>query len=91
MIIDGFSGWFVDGSFHAFIKCEHCGTFDRIDGNNSYEFWYKILPNIKCRKCNKKADENYVGTNEYFKFLDYSNIVPHMLSTPNFEDCKYAR
>jgi len=45
--------------FRAIYECEHCGyTYEGIGYDDSY-FHQEVVPNKKCPKCGKTADENY--------------------------------
>ena len=45
--------------FTAIYKCEHCGFEVEGDGYDDSYFHKKVIPEMKCKKCGKKADENY--------------------------------
>lgn len=46
--------------FRADYECEHCGFVDENQsGYDDAYFHRQIIPNIKCRVCNKKAGDNY--------------------------------
>jgi len=45
--------------FIALYECEHCGKIYQSDGYDDENFHKNVIPKIKCRYCDKKADENY--------------------------------
>lgn len=45
--------------FKAEFECEHCGHIETNWGYDDANFHHNVIPNMKCKKCGKKADENY--------------------------------
>jgi DNA-directed RNA polymerase subunit RPC12/RpoP len=46
--------------FYALYECEHCGNItDEQKGYDDFYFHLEVIPNMKCSKCGKIADENY--------------------------------
>jgi len=45
--------------FMAVYECEHCGNEETKDGYDDTYFHRIVIPSMKCKKCGKKADENY--------------------------------
>lgn len=45
--------------FTAIYQCEHCGFEEKDDGYDDSYFHENVIPNRKCRKCGKIADQNY--------------------------------
>ncbi len=45
--------------FTAIYKCEHCGHEEEGGGYDDSYFHKEVIPEMKCSKCKKKADENY--------------------------------
>lgn len=45
--------------FQAIYECEHCGYEKRGSGYDDQFFHEKVIPDMKCPKCGKKAPENY--------------------------------
>ncbi len=45
--------------FTAIYKCEHCGHEYEGKGYDDSYYHEKVVPNMKCPKCNKKASEDY--------------------------------
>ena len=45
--------------FQAIYECEHCGETHKSRGYDDAYFHQKVIPNMKCKKCGKKADEDY--------------------------------
>lgn len=46
--------------FIALMICEHCGyEYLEENGYDDENYHKNVIPNIKCKKCNKTSDENY--------------------------------
>jgi len=46
--------------FYADYECEHCGYIDKHQyGYDDANFHNNVIPNMKCPKCNKIADDKY--------------------------------
>ena len=45
--------------FRAIYECEHCGETEEGSGYDDNYFHETVIPKKVCKKCNKKADENY--------------------------------
>jgi len=45
--------------FKAIYVCEHCGDEIEDYGYDDVYFHTNAIPNMICKKCGKKADENY--------------------------------
>lgn len=45
--------------FRATYVCEHCGHEVEGYGYDDTNFHQNVIPNKKCEKCGKKANENY--------------------------------
>jgi len=45
--------------FVAIYECEHCGDKYESGGYDGANFHNNVIPNIKCLKCGKVADESY--------------------------------
>ena len=46
--------------FTALYECEHCGNQEESEGYDDEYYHKNVVPNMKCKKCGKKADEGYV-------------------------------
>ena len=46
--------------FTAILICEHCNNEEKLtNGYDDANYHQNVIPNIECKKCGKKADENY--------------------------------
>jgi len=45
--------------FVAIYKCEHCGYEENGSGYDDSYFHNEVIPNMKCKKCGKTADDTY--------------------------------
>lgn len=46
--------------FTAILECEHCGDeYELLNGYDDAFFHKEVIPDIPCKKCKKKAPENY--------------------------------
>lgn len=46
--------------FRADMECEHCGHIEKnVSGYDDSYFHSKVIPDMKCKKCGKKANEDY--------------------------------
>lgn len=45
--------------FNAIYECEHCGFEKEGSGYDDAFFHTKVIPDMTCPKCGKKAAENY--------------------------------
>lgn len=45
--------------FRAIFECEHCGKTESGKGYDDDFFHRKVIPEMVCKECGKKADENY--------------------------------
>lgn len=45
--------------FCAIYECEHCGDTHRGTGYDDSFFHNSVIPNMECKKCGKKAADNY--------------------------------
>ncbi len=47
--------------FTAILICEHCENEEKLtNGYDDANYHQNVIPNMKCKKCEKKADENYL-------------------------------
>ena len=49
--------------FYAIYECEHCGFTKQGSGYDDDNFHQNVIPQMKCEKCDKTADENYKPLN----------------------------
>ena len=49
--------------FYAIYECEHCGFTKQGSGYDDDNFHQNVIPQMKCEKCGKTADENYKPLN----------------------------
>lgn len=45
--------------FNAIYICEHCKNEKKSSGYDDAYFHNKVIPNMICEKCGKKAKDNY--------------------------------
>ena len=45
--------------FRAIYKCEHCGKTERGNGYDDTYFHLKVIPEMICKECGKKANDDY--------------------------------
>ena len=45
--------------FRAVFECEHCGFKIEKTGYDDTNFHRNVIPDMRCEKCGKKADQNY--------------------------------
>ena len=45
--------------FRAIFICEHCNIEEKGKGYDDEYFHRKVIPEMQCKECGKKADENY--------------------------------
>jgi ribosomal protein L37AE/L43A len=45
--------------FDAIFECEHCGYEKKMGGYDDANFHNKVIPDMACPECGKKASENY--------------------------------
>ena len=45
--------------FQAIYECEHCGHTEEGRGYDDAYFHGTVIPEMKCRKCGKKASDDY--------------------------------
>ena len=45
--------------FTAIFECEHCGDTKTSGGYDDSNYHQNVIPNMICKKCEKKADESY--------------------------------
>lgn len=46
--------------FRAIMKCEHCGHIEKdVSGYDDAYFHNNVIPDMKCKKCDKKGSEDY--------------------------------
>ncbi len=45
--------------FRAIYECEHCKANEIGSGYDNSNFHQNVIPEMICKNCNKKADENY--------------------------------
>ena len=46
--------------FWADFECEHCGHIEKnVSGYDDAYFHNSVIPEMKCKKCDKKASDNY--------------------------------
>lgn len=45
--------------FRAIFMCEHCRKEEIRSGYDDEYFHMKVIPEMICKNCSKKADENY--------------------------------
>lgn len=43
--------------FRAYVQCEHCRSTDEIDGYDDTYFHNKVLPERKCKNCEKSSKD----------------------------------
>ena len=46
--------------FTAIYECEHCGATEESYGYDDANFHQNVIPKMKCVKCEKTADDDYV-------------------------------
>jgi ribosomal protein L37AE/L43A len=46
--------------FRAIYICEHCNNESEGVGYDDRYFHSNVIPNMVCKKCNKKSPENYM-------------------------------
>lgn len=52
--------WQNRRDFRAIFECEHCGIEVEKSGYDDEYFHQKVIPAMKCPKCNKKASDDYI-------------------------------
>lgn len=45
--------------FTAIYECEHCSHTETSSGYDDTYFHQTVIPQMKCKKCEKSADANY--------------------------------
>jgi transcription elongation factor Elf1 len=45
--------------FEAIYECEHCGATVTSSGYDDDNFHRNVIPNMTCKKCGKKASDEY--------------------------------
>lgn len=45
--------------FTAIYECEHCGNEQKGTGYDDSYFHREVIPEMKCKKCGRKADQSY--------------------------------
>jgi len=45
--------------FDAIYECEHCGATETSSGYDDVNFHQRVIPEMKCKGCGKKATKNY--------------------------------
>lgn len=45
--------------FWAIYECEHCQTIEKGKGYDDDYFHRNVIPEMICKECGKKSDENY--------------------------------
>ena len=46
--------------FWANMECEHCGHIEKnVSGYDDDNFHRNVIPDMKCKKCGKKAPDDY--------------------------------
>jgi transcription elongation factor Elf1 len=45
--------------FKAMFQCEHCGVEYELHGYDDANFHQNVIPSFECRKCGKRAPDNY--------------------------------
>lgn len=58
--------------FKAEYQCEHCGHIEIDWGYDDTNFHKNVIPNLVCKNCGRKADENYRALTT--KYPDYMQI-----------------
>ena len=51
--------WQNRRDFEAIYECEHCGNEQNGGGYDDANFHNNVIPKMKCKNCEKIADENY--------------------------------
>lgn len=51
--------WQNRRDFQAIYICEHCGNEEKKPGYDDSNFHRNVIPNMICKSCGKKSDENY--------------------------------
>lgn len=51
--------WQHRRDFEAVYVCEHCGNEEKSTGYDDSYFHNEVIPDMKCKSCGKKTDENY--------------------------------
>lgn len=46
--------------FSAIYVCEHCDFEEVSNGYDDTYFHESVIPNMSCKKCNKKASDDYI-------------------------------
>jgi primosomal protein N' len=51
--------WQNRRDFRAIYECEHCGSTEESSGYDDEYFHKKVIPNMACPQCGKKAPDTY--------------------------------
>ena len=51
--------WQNRRDFQAIYECEHCGYTEEGRGYDDTNFHHNVIPEMVCKKCGKKAGEDY--------------------------------
>lgn len=52
--------WQHRRDFKAIFKCEHCEKQEEKTGYDDAYFHEKVIPDMECKNCGKKAGEGYI-------------------------------
>lgn len=56
--------------FKAIYECEHCGNTKTSSGYDDRNFHENVIPAMICKKCGKKATDNYRPLTPKYKDYD---------------------
>ena len=46
--------------FTAILECDHCGHTQTLSGGYDDDYYHQnVIPNIKCKKCDKTGGDDY--------------------------------
>ena len=58
--------------FQALFECEHCEKTEKLNGYDDEYFHRKVIPEMICKNCNKKASLDYRPLTT--KYREYEQI-----------------
>jgi len=59
--------------FYADMECEHCGYIEKnVSGYDDSYFHQHVIPDMECKKCHKKASEDYMPLSP--KYNDFQQL-----------------
>ena len=53
--------------FKAIFECQFCGYTEKLWGYDDLNFHHNVIPDMKCKKCNKSINENVDELNEKYR------------------------